>query len=119
TPQSQNPGPSTSPSRNPHWRPPTRPSTSSTPSEPVSSDPTGPVAPPSTPAAPGDSGVELEFPTRQSAGVPAGWSPVRTVNGSYTVSTSGAVVEDLRINGDLVINAPNVTVRRVEVVDGR
>lgn len=43
---------------------------------------------------------------------------MRTVNGSYTVSTAGAVVEDLRINGDLIINAANVTVRRVEVVGG-
>ena len=43
---------------------------------------------------------------------------MRTVNGSYTVSTAGAVVEDLRIKGDLIINAANVTVRRVEVIDG-
>ncbi len=40
------------------------------------------------------------------------------MNGSYTVSTAGAVVENLRINGDLIINAANVTVRRVEVVGG-
>ncbi|GAB3254523.1 hypothetical protein [Nocardioides dilutus] len=41
-----------------------------------------------------------------------------TVNGDYTVTTAGAVVQDLRINGDLVIKAPNVTVRRVDVVNG-
>jgi hypothetical protein len=58
------------------------------------------------------------FPTETSAGLPAGWTPTRTVNGGYTVTTAGAVVQDLRINGDLVIAAPNVTVRRVDVVGG-
>jgi hypothetical protein len=57
------------------------------------------------------------FPTETSAGLPAGWTPTKTVDG-LTVTTAGAVVEDLRINGSLVINAPNVMVRRVDVVGG-
>lgn len=72
---------------------------------------TPPTTPPGTPPPGG-------FPTRSSAGVPAGWSPVRTVNGNYTASTAGQVVEDLRINGSLIVTAANVTVRRVEVVGG-
>jgi hypothetical protein len=58
------------------------------------------------------------FPTARTAGVPRGWTPRKTVDGDYTVSQPGAVVEDLRINGDLVIAARDVTVRRVEVVGG-
>ena len=71
------------------------------------------VAP--APVAPTASGG---FPTLSSVGVPAGWTPVRVVNGDYTVSTAGAVVQDLRINGSLIVNAPNVTVRRVEMLGG-
>jgi hypothetical protein len=59
------------------------------------------------------------FPTRRTAGVPVGWTPKRTSTSTVTVDTPGAVVEDLRIvNGDLIIAAPNVTVRRVEIQGG-
>ena len=58
------------------------------------------------------------FPTATSAGTPSGWTPTRTITGAYTVRTAGAVVEDLRIRGDLVIAAPNVVVRRVEIIGG-
>ncbi|MDH2414836.1 DUF4082 domain-containing protein [Nocardioides sp. CER19] len=58
------------------------------------------------------------LPTESTAGVPAGWRPKRTVNGTYTVRTPGAVVEDLRVNGGLEVAADNVTLRRVEVVGG-
>ena len=60
----------------------------------------------------------IVIPTRENAGTPAGWTPLETVDGGYRVSTPGAVVEDLRINGTLVVAAPNVTVRRVQVVGG-
>ncbi len=41
------------------------------------------------------------------------------MTGSYRVTTAGAVIEDLRVtNGSLIIDAPNVTVRRVEVIGG-
>ncbi len=59
------------------------------------------------------------FPTSATAGVPVGWAPTTSITGNYTVSTAGAVVEDLRItNGSLIVNAANVTLRRVEVIGG-
>lgn len=59
------------------------------------------------------------FPTVRTAGVPRGWQPRRTVTGDVTVSKAGAVVEELRIvGGDLIIDAPDVTVRHVEVRGG-
>ncbi len=76
---------------------------------PTRSSPSG-----SVPAAPSGG-----FPTAASAGVPAGWTPTRSITGNYTVDRAGAVVEDLRItNGSLIVNAPNVTLRRVEVRGG-
>jgi hypothetical protein len=59
------------------------------------------------------------FPTEQSAGVPAGWTPTTTRTGDYTITTAGAVVEDLRVtNGNILVRAPNVTLRRVELLGG-
>jgi hypothetical protein len=59
------------------------------------------------------------WPTAATAGTPAGWVPVRTVE-SLTVSLPGAVIEDVRVvGGDLVVTAPGVTLRRVELVGGR
>lgn len=59
------------------------------------------------------------FPTSRTAGVPRGWQPKRTVRGNFTVSKAGTVVSDLRvIDGDLIVAAPNVTLRRVEVQGG-
>lgn len=60
------------------------------------------------------------FPTAHTAGVPPGWTPSRTVHGDVRVTESGTEVSDLRIvGGDLLIEAPDVTVRRVEVQGGR
>ena len=58
------------------------------------------------------------FASPSNTGVPAGWQPKRTINGDYTVSKRGAVIQDLRINGDLVIEASGVTIKRVDVVGG-
>ena len=60
-----------------------------------------------------------KFPTARSAGVPRGWEPKRFVTGDYVVTKAGAVVEDLRVtDGNIYVEAPNVTLRRVEVVGG-
>lgn len=59
------------------------------------------------------------FPRPVNTGVPRGWQPRKTVNGDLTVTKDGAVVEDVRVYGDLVINAEKVTVRRVDVVGGQ
>jgi hypothetical protein len=88
------------------------------------------------PAAPGqaalavdsavDSAVERRapsydrFPTRGSTGVPDGWTPRRTYTRDVVVRKAGKVVEDIRIVGaDLIIDAPDVTVRRVELDGGQ
>ena len=55
------------------------------------------------------------FPTRESAGLPAGWVPTQSVSGDYYVRTAGAVVSDLKItNGSIIIQAPNVTLNHIQ-----
>ena len=59
------------------------------------------------------------FPNPGSTGVPANWSPKQTRSGDVHVRQSGAVVQDLLIQGgDLLVEAPNVTVRRVKLQGG-
>jgi hypothetical protein len=59
------------------------------------------------------------FPTASTTGVPANWTPTRTVTGDVTIDTPGEVVEDLRVtDGSIIVAAPDVTLRRVEVLGG-
>jgi hypothetical protein len=60
------------------------------------------------------------FPNASTTGVPGGWTPAQTRSTSLTVTTPGAVVEDvLFTNGaDLFIDAANVTIRRVKLEGG-
>jgi hypothetical protein len=60
------------------------------------------------------------FPTKRTTGVPPGWQPRRTVTGrDLEITTPGAVVQDVRVvDGDVLVNAPDVTLRRVEVEGG-
>jgi hypothetical protein len=52
--------------------------------------------------------------------VPAGWTPTSTRTTDLRVTTAGAIVEDIRlVNADLIIDAANVTVRRVEIQGGQ
>jgi len=82
------------------------------PTPPVEEKPTPPVEEKPTP--PTEAG---KFPTAATAGLPAGWTPKREVTGDFWVRTAGAVVEDLRItNGTIYVDAPNVTLRRIEAV---
>jgi hypothetical protein len=92
--------------------PTTTPSTSApSPTTPPASSPP-PTTQPPTPA-PG-------FPTPQTTGVPAGWVPVSVRSTDLRVTQAGAVVQDIRFNGgNLIVDAPNVTVRRVEFLGGR
>lgn len=109
-PPSQTASPSTSTGPSAPATSPTAPSTS--PSSPTS--PSAPTTATSTPTAAPPAGG---FPTRASAGLPDGWQPKRTVSGTYTISTPGAVVEDLRVtNGTINVTAKNVTLRRVQAV---
>jgi hypothetical protein len=62
----------------------------------------------------------LGFPNPANTGVPNGWVPASTRYTDLRVTTSGAVVQDIRfVNATLIIDAPNVTVRRVEIQGGR
>jgi hypothetical protein len=60
------------------------------------------------------------FPNPQTTGTPPGWTPDTTSSSGITVTTPGAVVQDVRLtNGaDITVKAPNVTVRRVELQGG-
>lgn len=72
------------------------------------------TTPPPTGSAP------AAWPNATNTGVPAGWVPASTRSTDLTVTTAGAVVENIRlINADIVVRAANVTIRRVEVQGGR
>lgn len=72
-----------------------------------------PVLSPSTPPS------ERAWPNASNTGVPAGWTPASTRTTDLVVTKAGAVIEDVRIVGaSLVINAADVTVRRVEIQGG-
>ena len=55
------------------------------------------------------------FPDATNTGVPAGWSPIQTVNGDMSVTTAGATLDGWDIHGCLDISAPNVTIRNSRV----
>jgi hypothetical protein len=58
-------------------------------------------------------------PTPSTAGVPKGWVPASTRTTDLVVTKPGAVVQDVRLrNANLVVDAPNVTIRRVELQGG-
>ncbi len=60
------------------------------------------------------------FPSPASTGVPTGWKPARTRNADLHVTQPGAVVHDLLLrNADLLVDAPNVTIRRVKLQGGQ
>ena len=73
-----------------------------------------PLAPPAPAPAGG-------FPTPSTTGVPAGWAPAQTRSTDLRVTQAGGVVEDVLLTSgaDLLIEAPNVTVRRVVLQGGK
>lgn len=89
------------------------PTPTETPTPTPTETPTTP--PPTTPTTPPTQGG---WPNASNTGVPAGWTPARTVSGDYRITTAGTVVSDLRVNGRIIVDAPNVTIRRVEVIGG-
>lgn len=59
------------------------------------------------------------FPTAATTGVPEGWRPRVTETSDVRVTKPGAIVEDVRLVGaSLLVDAENVTVRRVEIAGG-
>lgn len=89
----------------------------------VGTAPTGPGGKPSTPGSPTPPGGPPPaggFPNPASTGVPDGWSPAQTRTTTLRVDQAGAVVEDVQLdNADIVVDAPNVTIRRVKLRGGR
>ncbi len=79
-----------------------------------SSHPSRGSTPPPTPASPGAA------PRPSNVGVPAGWVPAQTRSSDLVVTQTGAVVQDVLLTrGNIVVNAPNVTLRRVKLQGGR
>jgi hypothetical protein len=59
------------------------------------------------------------FPTPASTGVPAGWTPKQTRSTDLHVTQPGAVVSDVLLqDADIAVEAPNVTLRRVDLQGG-
>lgn len=111
--------PAPSPTPTPAPTPTPEPTPTPTPEPTPEPTPTPEPAPTPTPTPTPEPQPTTGFPTRATTGVPAGWTPTRTINGDHRVTTSGAVVSDLRITGgSLIIDATNVTVRRVEIIGG-
>jgi len=109
-PPAPSPTPTTSPSPTP------RPTPTPTPT-PTTPAPT-PTTPTPTPTTPTPAPAPGAFPTAATTGLPSGWKPAREVSGDYWIKTAGAVVQDLRItNGTIYVDAPNVTLRRVDAVN--
>ena len=89
-------------------------------SPPPPAPPPPPPAPPPPPPTPPGTPVD-GFPNRSNTGVPTGWTPAQTRSTDMFVREPGTVVQDvLFTNGaDIFVEAPNVTIRRVELEGGR
>ena len=71
-----------------------------------------PVAPARGPLPPG------EWPSAGNVGVPVGTNP-SSHPGDLHVTEPGAIISDLRIDGSVFVEAPDVTLRRVQVAPPR
>lgn len=56
-----------------------------------------------------------KYPTPACTGVPVGVTFTNTVNGTYTVTTSGTVIDRWNIHGDLHILADNTTITNSQI----
>src|SRR5262249_16132428 len=55
------------------------------------------------------------YPTTATAGVPAG-TALTVINGTYTIKTNGAVVENKEIHGCVDVDAANVTIPNTRII---
>jgi len=107
--------PSASGSATPTAGPTTAPSPTGSPTGGVSSG--GSTSPSTNPSLrgcvsnPGSCG----YPTTDTAGVPAG-TALTVINGGYTVTSNGAVVEGKEIHGCIDVRATNVTIRNTRII---
>jgi hypothetical protein len=60
-------------------------------------------------------------PTRGNTGVPPGWVPAQTLTTDLHVRQAGAVVQDVDLinSASIIVEAPNVTLRRVRLQGGK
>lgn len=66
-----------------------------------------------------DQHTQRAFPGPTTTGVPLDWKPTTTFNRTIRISKRGAVLEDVRlVKADLIVDANDVTVRRVEIQGG-
>lgn len=95
------------------------PSGSSAPTTPPPTTAPTPSTKPTTPSTTPPSS-QGRFPTRDSAGLPDNWKPLKEQSGDLWVRTAGAVVEDIKISkGTIYVAAPNVTLRRIQSMGGK
>ena len=97
-----------------------QPTLGATATPPVPPQPLPPPAPGTDSESPNPAPGGQQFPNRASTGVPSGWVPQQTRSTSLTVSSAGAVVQDIRFTdgAGIFVRAPNVTIRRVELQGG-
>jgi len=55
------------------------------------------------------------YPTPACTGVPAGTTFSKTINGDYTITTQGTVIDGWHITGDVEVNAANVTIKNSQI----
>jgi Bacterial TSP3 repeat len=68
---------------------------------------------------PRDRGSNPGFPTPATTGVPPGWKPKQVRTSDLRVTRPGTVVRNVLLkNADILVEAPNVTLRRVELRGG-
>jgi hypothetical protein len=58
------------------------------------------------------------YPTASCTGVPAGWTPRKTVSGTLTITKAGTTIENYLVKGSIVVKAKNVTIRKTRVYGG-
>ena len=63
-----------------------------------------------------DRELDNELPRSETTGVPTGVT--FTPSGSITINTAGAVVSGLNVNGEVIIDAPDVTLVNCRVSGG-
>jgi len=98
----------TPPATPPTATPPATPPTATPPATPPTATP-----PATTPTAPAPTTASAGVPNSSNTGVPSG--TVLQASGALTVTTAGAVIDALDISGGVVIEAPNVVIKRSRI----
>jgi hypothetical protein len=84
---------------------------------PISTPPTSTAPAMSTPPATTTPPPVAGFPNQATTGVPAGWVPTTIRTGGWTITAAGTYT-DVRVTGGIHVAVDNVSLQRVEVIDG-